>query len=654
MSNINIAEAFNEFPIGTSTPYAGLDWTISGCTNIIKQFPGTANNALKLTTSFQAWLGAVYQDYTEQGSYTDVSADFSLLNNEMVGICSRMTQFNPNGSQPDTGYSLDYFSDGPNVGKAFLHKGPGNTVLGSVAVAVGASFNLRLVCSNNAVTGYVDGKLVLGPYIDSTYIGGFCGVRAWSGTIFFTNFNILGAVPSIGAITPAQPEPIVEDLNLVQMADYVSVKLNGVPAQSEGVRPNKQDIINEINKIQQQICNERDWLFLRGICQVPGFSISTTDTVTQTLSTPTQAATYPIFSAPGTNYKAAQLITVGSKPFLPTSVTVGLAVGTGLGAPSGTATVSLMTWDASDTTGPNLAKRLLITSASIDLGTLQMPPTVPPYSNIPVTFTFANPPTIFFKEGTKYWIVLEINCAPDMGAQILPAFAVGTPTTNNGSWFLLLPNPTWTTALTAWGNTAPQLYYSITGPQATYINEDVPLPAYITHAYRMFSGEETDGFINMLPYSDDRLVANPSQLPMDRFVVQRQTNGHQVVLFRPPSFNVPYWKLEFKSKGTKLIKDSDVSILPSEYRYMICDKVLLNFWSLGFGQQDGSAAQMLNSDIGDMLKSMRREYLMHPVKGFRVNRGGGVSQLPLPLDLPNRIWVASNVPCYYRATTSGA
>jgi hypothetical protein len=248
----------------------------------------------------------------------------------------------------------------------------------------------------------------------------------------------------------------------------------------------------------------------------------------------------------------------------------------------------------------------------------------------------------------KYWVVIEVNCAGNNGKVIYVTTNSTSPYTNTSlTCFWNSANTTWTTSLTA------PIYLSIYGPNATYVNENLPLPNYVQHAYRMFAGDSINGPINMLPFAIDRFIDDPSQLPMDRFAVTRVINGSQIVLFRPPALSVPFWSLEFKTKGPKLMADNDISPIPSEFRYVIEDKVILRFWSMGYGQQDSNLAQMFNNDIADFLKSMRREYLPHPSKGFRVNRGGGVSMLPLPLDLPNRTFMMTNVPTYYRTTTSG-
>jgi hypothetical protein len=158
----------------------------------------------------------------------------------------------------------------------------------------------------------------------------------------------------------------------------------------------------------------------------------------------------------------------------------------------------------------------------------------------------------------------------------------------------------------------------------------------------------------MLPFAVDRFINDPSQLPMDRFAVTRIINGKQILLFQKPSVSVPFWNVEFKTKGSRLIGDNDISPIPSEFRYVIEEKVLLRFWAMGYGQQDANLATIIERDIESYLKSMRRAYLPHPARGFKVNRGGGVSMLPLPLDLPNRTFMSTNVPSYYRNNTTGA
>jgi hypothetical protein len=94
-------------------------------------------------------------------------------------------------------------------------------------------------------------------------------------------------------------------------------------------------------------------------------------------------------------------------------------------------------------------------------------------------------------------------------------------------------------------------------------------------------------------------------LTTNRFGVLRvDTDGNLVVTVNSAISSVTEWTVEYKSKGTKLVLDTDTSLIPAEYEDILEKSAELTCLSLGFGQNDKIRMDVLASEIAEGISNM--------------------------------------------------
>lgn len=410
-----------------------------------------------------------------------------------------------------------------------------------------------------------------------------------------------------------------DDENLLTIVNSISRKLMGIDAQTDGVNPNKTDIIDEVNDVQKLILGNYDWRFLRDVGTLSGYSVGDSATLQAFSATPDieSGLTSGLVSSV-TDY-IADLYTP-AEDIKPSSIVFKIgALGSGAGVVSGSITGMI----CPDLNGvPDTANPLY--SSDVEAFADPLYPPTSATSDYTLTFSEQGNDDVLLTGG-KYWIVLKMAYASDNG----DGMTLGT-TTGSTTKYLKSGG--------AWTASTVQMYWSITGTEIDFLSE-LTLSTSVQRVYRLFTGGVGAPVLNLLPWQDDKFVRRPLDIPSQSFIVRPfAESGAIKVWINPTNAKVTTWYIEYKKKVTALSDDNDVPLIPSGYRSIIKYKALLNFLGRGYGQQDAGNLETLNTDIAVLFKGMKSEYLPAPARGFSVSRGGTTS-FSAGHDVPNRTYV---------------
>ncbi len=426
----------------------------------------------------------------------------------------------------------------------------------------------------------------------------------------------------------------IMDDTTIKIVDYVSRKINGVAAKVTGARPNKAEILETINQLQADECNSHDYTFMRGTANVDGYTVSTT-VQTDNPGAPTQHPSTVSSSSVSPTWYWAQKYTNGPTPIKTNTATIPMFPYGGLGALSLTSVLYIVGDNGSGK--PNL-NDIIASSDAVICDSLLSPGAM---SDIPFTFTTKG----FIAENETYWVVVKLVFGYDNGINV----GIGgthAATTYGQGCFSIDDGATWP------AYSLGSLAFTLSSHTCSY-NTTITIPLEFAYIYSIYPATSTDIKSSRLyAYAVDRQSNNPESVPAGSFWVTGSDNiGRTIVGFNSAIKNVETWVVEGKKRVTELVNDTDIPQIPASYRGILKYQAVLEFWALGFGQQDANTANLYLKKIEEQRNAMRREYLPKRSSGFRYNRGGGVSMVaPLDSPDPNRVYIQTGIPYPNRNT----
>ena len=397
-----------------------------------------------------------------------------------------------------------------------------------------------------------------------------------------------------------------DDETLLSLVNSASLDLIGVPAQVD-IRPTKSELISTLNDIHKKFCNPKDWRFLREVGTVAGYNVLT-DTDNFEVSGSTSLDQTIFTATPSTTDYVATKVTFNT-PVFPSTVRalVGQA-----------ATGFAVVLDASvlicpDVGGAPDVDNAITTSEVISFDGQNIIAPTSSGKGGAVTFNFANTTDIgsVVVDGLAYWLVLKLEYAENNGS------AVNTLITNgsNVGAYKRAGDAAWIT------HTSP-IWFDFTYYEAEWLSE-ITLSMQVQKVYRLYAGSISNPSCILLPWQDDKFANRPLDMPMDSFTQRPYAvTGAINIYIKPNATKVPVWYVEYKRKAVTLVNDNDVPLIPSGYRVLLKDKLVLHYMNLGMGTQDSGGAESIAADIALQELAMRREYLPKPAGSFSVSIGG--------------------------------
>lgn len=392
-------------------------------------------------------------------------------------------------------------------------------------------------------------------------------------------------------------------LQALAVANDISQRVNFMDAASAGNHPTLSEIYREMSSEQRILCGKANWTFLNYNVDIDGFDVSTdTDTITAgwILFESIGLRTSP---AAGKTEYYAQQITTGENLVKMINATINLKIGgQGAGAPSGT--IALYICPDSDGS-PDL------TSPTMTADTLALASLSTNWTEH--TFLFTGTDTVLLKN-TNYWVVFKWVGAADNGDSMFVAVDPLTDTAATTLKTRLNNASTWTT------QTGSQLSTTLTFYTAEYATE-LTLPTAITEVYAMYSGDNSDKDANLTPFSGDYYTYSGVDIPTDKFVLRKITNG-ALVIYINPSIECISWTIEARRAPVAITADTDTLIIPDDFIDWLIYQCAANFISRGLGTQDAQMLSAFQKRADEVKNDMEFRYLPKPQEGFRVVRSG--------------------------------
>jgi hypothetical protein len=388
---------------------------------------------------------------------------------------------------------------------------------------------------------------------------------------------------------------------LLEIINSVANDLTGADAQVSGVNPNKANLIEKVNDKQKDICNSRDWTFMIDTQSINGYTTSTTEgTISGITVSAGQPADLKSDETGGrVSYWAEKMATSGTKLSLPKQLDVYLvATATGAGAVSG----SFQFFICPDSAGNPDISNPVVTSSLYD-STLFSGLTASAFQLFTLSSIVTNDVLL---KGTNYWVVVKFSGAADNGDGLAVEYGNITSATTKTR----LNNATTWTAFTT-----GRLRMSLTYYEADY-ETNLTLPSDVQKVYRLYSGTANEPTNNLKPYSTTNYIQDPEAVPTGYFVVKSANTGVLEIWINPATANQTDWVIEYKKNSTALSGDSDVPVIPRNFRALLKKGVLLYYMGLGLGMQDSGAIALIQAEYDKMLKDMRVEFL--PVPSIRM------------------------------------
>jgi len=408
-----------------------------------------------------------------------------------------------------------------------------------------------------------------------------------------------------------------DDQNLLNLVNAISLKLNGVNASNDGTsRPSKAEIISIINETQKDICNENDFTFLYKTAVVNGFTSTNSDQTKESYSGSVgqQSSMGTSVSQSVVDYYAEKLTSDSDVVSVPSKVSLYLGrsnTGFGLIQATLTALICPIASGVPDVSNPAASSDLIAVVDSVTDGGTSLPSS----AVTEIEFTFSDSDEIL-EASTNYYIVLKVSYAATNGDGVyLGGGGTGGTTTKvlNDS-----NSRTWTDI------SAAQIYYNLTYDSGAYTTE-LTLPVDADKIYRIYEGTVDDPDSNMREYMSTKYMYNPQGQPIDSFVIRRYTStGFPVVKVKSSKQNVSQWTVEYKKKASVLSADTDIPLIPSNFRGLLIKKPLYDFRADNLGTTDVTEGQ-LNRLMGEYERALLRLqeiYIPKYVESMTVSRGG--------------------------------
>ena len=361
---------------------------------------------------------------------------------------------------------------------------------------------------------------------------------------------------------------------LLEMADNVSINVIQEAASEDGQKPSKSMIVKYLNDAQKRIFNRhKDWTFLNKTVTVENYTLEdTTSTfaIDNDVASTIQVANYQS----GTAYVASPMtITVPTK--ITNAVVKVFKVVIGIGEYYGNMQMMLcpIIDGNPDTDNP------IITSNLFN-------PYRPNTAGMDEPFTFSEDTAI---PPGEYFMVLAIMPNAYNGI----ALKWGTTVAGNTLGKYKDVNGVWTSG--------DILGMDLVEYEGTF-NDSIILPNDVQRIFQIYTGSthQTEA-VN---------TRNGYNLMSNRFRILRvdPTTGGIIVEVNSNLSNVMKYIVEYKSKGTMLVEDTDTSLIPSEYEELLEKSAELTCLSIGLGQSDKTRLEVLAGEIAEGISNMEMSH----------------------------------------------
>jgi hypothetical protein len=387
------------------------------------------------------------------------------------------------------------------------------------------------------------------------------------------------------------------NLTALELINRTSNKVIHIDA-NDTTPPTKADILKELNSAQRELLGDKDYLFLNATGTVDGYSATTAEATLSGATTgiwgnqTNHADGFFTLATDSTSNKTsyfAEKLTVGSMYLAqPKSAIISLAAaGLGIGAVTGDAVLLI----CSDNDGePDIATPLY-TSNAINLSSVS----TAFFTDYVFTFTSSTPLVV----NTSYWIVLKYVSGEDNGDWLVVNFGDTASTTTKTR---LNDATTWTSFTTG------RIVTTLTYYQSDYIYT-ITLPYTVQKIFRLYAGSDLHApTLNILPFSETDFDILPSGIATDSFIVRYFSDGAPVIYVHPSNAQVSY-TYKYKKSVTAMSADTDIPLIPQDYRDILWKKAVLSLIASGDGLQDAPFIELYVNDIALLYRNMKRYWL---------------------------------------------
>jgi hypothetical protein len=387
------------------------------------------------------------------------------------------------------------------------------------------------------------------------------------------------------------------NLTALELINRTSNKVIHIDA-NDTTPPTKSDILKELNSAQRELLGDKDYLFLNATGTVDGYAATPTEATLSGAATGIYgnqtnwgAGFFTLMTdatADKTSY-FAEKITVGATYLAqPKSAVISLgAAGLGIGAIKGNALLLI----CSDSSGSPDITTPLYTSDTVDVSSAS----TAAFADFTFTFT---PSTPLLKD-TAYWVVLKFVAAVDNGDNLVVNFGATASTTTKTR---LNDATTWTAFTTG------RIVTTLTYYQSDYIYT-ITLPYTVQKIFRLYAGSDLHApTLNILPFSETDFDILPSGIATDSFIVRYFSDGAPVIYVHPSNAQVSY-TYKYKKSVTAMSADTDIPLIPQDYRDILWKKAVLSLITAGDGLQDAPFIELYVNDIALLYRNMKRYWL---------------------------------------------
>ena len=456
---------------------------------------------------------------------------------------------------------------------------------------------------------------------------------------------------------------------LSDITNSIAMKINGVPADTVH-RPFKSEIIQAVNESENSIILDKpQYDFLRKTATLKAWAKGTGQTVKQLQDA---HGTKSAVNSPLTNqtpgavtYIAEKYIAPAGTVLTPASLQFTIDTFASAGKLNGqfeafiTRAVTLNNLDptqdpAEKITMPDL-NNIIATATLVNVvndlfdtsANIQFNPLPNAYVEPIVTMTFPTPAPVSNQQ--VYWVVIKWTSQYNNG--------VVSPNTNaRNMQFNSYLTPVSGTSLYWTGTNYPTLASAITGgtwnivltlDNAVFLSKNILLPTDCNLALRIgqpYNG--TMGGIFMLPVGTDAVMFKQFNVPCGTFCITGEdpTTGAQLCSLNTsvtiPTVGVPVtypiialaaeYYLDYISSGPTLVNDSDVPIIPVDYRDILVYKTLIDLAALNHGLFE--IAEEIQQNYTYLLNKMNSKCMPQHSTAIRVNVGGFTSAMAATRD----------------------
>ena len=371
----------------------------------------------------------------------------------------------------------------------------------------------------------------------------------------------------------------------------------------------KEDIIQALNDAQRTICGmHKDWLFMDVRGTVNGYELN--ETVQEVYAIGDASSWLPVYNQHAgltPNFNGRNTVYFAEKLDLPISNvgaidTVTFQIGRkniGFGNVNGSMKVMLCPYNSvglPDVANPITESEIITVADSVTSTGVTLREPIQPglaRNTDPIEFEFGYADIL--TSGANLWAVLVMDYASS-GDMI----QVGAEETTSDSTAIGSNEG----ALGIYLTTIGKIQYKVKYVLGDYINQ-ITMPTDVYKLWRMY----TDN-VNIL--EDINYKDGTTQLHNTFIILNYDSNGAPVVLIKTSLGNVLVWNIEYRSKVPLMSQDTDVPLIPPDFRFLLRYKAELDFIGRGFGIQTPTKEDIIASDYARGISDLELMYRPRP------------------------------------------